>query len=515
LLTAKAFGTSLVTYRNSIGCASTETINVTNPITPTFTQVSAICSGATLNALPTTSTNGILGTWSPTINNTITRTYTFTPSAGQCANIANMTITVNPLPTISGGSSVCLNSKLQLTGSGIAATTNPWTSSNTAVATVSNTGLVTGVSAGTTTITYTNSNGCSNTTTITVGSTVAPSFTQVSAICSGANLTALPTTSSNSINGTWTPSMNNSSTTTYTFTPSSGQCANTATMTITVNPLPTVSITANGSTEFCQGNSVDLNANTSNGLTYRWRKNNDNISGAATASYNSNTSGSYTVVVTNSSNCEATSNAIIVTVNPSPNVTLSGLNNITNYHAAPQTLIGNPPGGTYVGAGVTNNSFNPSKAGLGMKSIAYSYSDNLGCTGKTSLNTMVFDTLGIVCTTFDTLTTNVYDTVLTTVTDTLIINTTLSLPAPNNENTILIYPNPASDHITIDNGNFAAMAGYSIKITNNAGQQVFQSAINQAQFYVDLSTWSGNGLYFVHLIDPKNKTVTVRKIVLQ
>jgi hypothetical protein len=117
----------------------------------------------------------------------------------------------------------------------------------------------------------------------------------------------------------------------------------------------------------------------------------------------------------------------------------------------------------------------------------------------------------------DTCITNVtvYDTLLTTVTDTLIINTTLSLPAPNNENTILIYPNPASDHITIDNGNFAAMSGYSIKITNNAGQEVFQSPINQTQFYVDLSTWSGNGLYFVHLIDSQNNTVTVRKIVLQ
>jgi hypothetical protein len=109
----------------------------------------------------------------------------------------------------------------------------------------------------------------------------------------------------------------------------------------------------------------------------------------------------------------------------------------------------------------------------------------------------------------------VYDTLYTTVTDTLIINTTLGLPAPNNENTILIYPNPASDHITIDNGNYTAMTGYTIKIENNAGQQVFQSLINQAQFYVDLSTWTGNGLYFVHLIDPQNNTVTVRKIVLQ
>jgi hypothetical protein len=134
-----------------------------------------------------------------------------------------------------------------------------------------------------------------------------------------------------------------------------------------------------------------------------------------------------------------------------------------------------------------------------------------------TVTTNVYDTLTTNITVYDTITTNitVYDTLLTTVTDTLIINTTLSLPAPNNENTILIYPNPTSDHITIDNGNFAAMAGYSIKITNNAGQQVFQSAINQQQFYVDLSTWSGNGLYFVHLIDPQNNTVTVRKIVLQ
>jgi len=107
------------------------------------------------------------------------------------------------------------------------------------------------------------------------------------------------------------------------------------------------------------------------------------------------------------------------------------------------------------------------------------------------------------------------DTCLTSVTDTLIINTTLSLPAPNNENTILIYPNPASDHITIDNGNYTAMADYTIKIENNAGQQVFQSLINQAQFYVDLSTWSGDGLYFVHLIDAQGNTVTVRKIILQ
>jgi hypothetical protein len=168
----------------------------------------------------------------------------------------------------------------------------------------------------------------------------------------------------------------------------------------------------------------------------------------------------------------------------------------------------------------------------GMDTIVTQYNWSTGATGNSvtvdptqlpyvwvtdgnCTDTVWFDSQS--ATIYDTITTNVtvYDTLLTTITDTLIINTTLSLPAPNNENTILIYPNPASDHITIDNGNFSAMAGYSIKIENNAGQQVFQSAINQQQFYVDLSTWTGNGLYFVHLIDPQNNTVTVRKIVLQ
>ncbi len=125
----------------------------------------------------------------------------------------------------------------------------------------------------------------------------------------------------------------------------------------------------------------------------------------------------------------------------------------------------------------------------------------------------------IVTQVYDTITTTIYDTVTvtnyTTVTDTLIINATLGLPAPNNQNTILVYPNPASDHITIDNGNYTSMAGYSIKIENNTGQQVFQSIINQPLFYIDLSSWTGNGLYYVHLIDPQNNTVTIRKIVLQ
>lgn len=75
----------------------TVTVTITDlpPTPPTFTQVSAICSGDTLSALPTTSNEGITGTWSPALDNTTTTTYTFTPDSGQCATTQTMTIVVN------------------------------------------------------------------------------------------------------------------------------------------------------------------------------------------------------------------------------------------------------------------------------------------------------------------------------------------------------------------------------------------------------------------------------------
>ncbi|MCF8423809.1 MAG: T9SS type A sorting domain-containing protein [Bacteroidia bacterium] len=85
----------------------------------------------------------------------------------------------------------------------------------------------------------------------------------------------------------------------------------------------------------------------------------------------------------------------------------------------------------------------------------------------------------------------------------------------NLENSIAIYPNPANDHITINYGNFAAMNEYTIKITNALGQVVFTSPINQQISYLDLSTWGGNGIYFIQIINPQNNTIENRKIVLQ
>jgi hypothetical protein len=85
--------------------AATTSVTIDPVITPTFNPVAAICSGATLTPLPTTSLNNINGSWLPALNNTTTTTYTFTPTTGQCATTTTLTITVNPIlsPTINCG----------------------------------------------------------------------------------------------------------------------------------------------------------------------------------------------------------------------------------------------------------------------------------------------------------------------------------------------------------------------------------------------------------------------------
>jgi hypothetical protein len=103
-----------------------------------------------------------------------------------------------------------------------------------------------------------------------------------------------------------------------------------------------------------------------------------------------------------------------------------------------------------------------------------------------------------------------------TVTDTLLINVGLTGFNPiTYDNTIKIFPNPSHNQITIDNGDLAIMQGHTIKIVNTIGQTMFTSIINQQQFTCDLSTWTGNGLYFVHIIDAQGNTIDIKKIVLQ
>ncbi|MFN7014554.1 MAG: lamin tail domain-containing protein, partial [Bacteroidia bacterium] len=87
------------------------------PVTPTFTQVAPICAGNTLSPLPTTSLNGVVGTWAPALNNTATTTYTFTPvDPGECGTSTTMTIVVNaPVLNITNPPVACSPATVNLT----------------------------------------------------------------------------------------------------------------------------------------------------------------------------------------------------------------------------------------------------------------------------------------------------------------------------------------------------------------------------------------------------------------
>lgn len=99
---------------------------------------------------------------------------------------------------------------------------------------------------------------------------------------------------------------------------------------------------------------------------------------------------------------------------------------------------------------------------------------------------------------------------------TLVINTgVLSVNPPTFTNTVTIYPNPANDHITIDCGNLANVSGWTIKIVNTLGQEVFSGAMNTQQYVVPLNSWSGQGVYFVKIYDASNNLINTKKIILQ
>ena len=255
-------------------CATTATFNVTvNPnITPTFsfgTSLS-ICNGGTVPTLPATSSNGIIGTWSPSaVDNQNSGTYTFTPMGAQCATTATFDVTVNPIitPTFSFGStlSICAGGSvptLPITSqNGITGTWSPSVVDN------QNSNIYE----------FTPDAGqCAMTTSfsVTVAPNITPAFsfgTSLS-ICAGGSVPSLPATSDNGITGTWSPSsIDNQNSATYTFTPDAGQCATIASLAVTVNPNVTPTFSFGSTLTICAGGTVPALPTTSdNGITGTW-----------------------------------------------------------------------------------------------------------------------------------------------------------------------------------------------------------------------------------------------------
>jgi hypothetical protein len=80
------------------------TVTVNPIVKPAFSfgVFQSICIGTQVPVLATTSSNGITGTWSPSVvDNAINGTYVFTPDPGQCTDTTSFKLEVNAVPTTS------------------------------------------------------------------------------------------------------------------------------------------------------------------------------------------------------------------------------------------------------------------------------------------------------------------------------------------------------------------------------------------------------------------------------
>ena len=254
-------------------------ITVTPGITPTFASVAEICAGDILDPLPTSSIEGITGSWTPALDNSATTEYTFTPDAGQCAVPATLTITVNPgiIPAFSEIGVLCQNSSAPaLSSTSLNGVTGTWSPSAISTSEI-----------GTFTYTFTPDPGqCAEpvTTVAEITGSIIPAFDQIGPLCQHTIAPALNSTSLNGISGTWSPSVINTSvvgTFTYTFTPAAGQCSEPVRMEVEITSSITPAFNQIGS--LCQ-NSVapTLPATSLNGISGTWSPSEINTAAAGT-----------------------------------------------------------------------------------------------------------------------------------------------------------------------------------------------------------------------------------------
>ncbi|MCW3124045.1 MAG: hypothetical protein JWQ38_3537 [Flavipsychrobacter sp.] len=289
-ITGVANGTPTISYTMPDGCFATQTVTV-NPSGPgIITGSSSVCVGSSIILTDTT----LGGVWSASNTNvavvsgvvtgiaTGTSTISYTISTLCGAGTAIKTVTVGPTLSagvITGPSNVCVGSSVSLTD---ATTGGIWSSSNARATVVS--GLVTGVSAGAVTISYTVASSCGTASAVksmtvstlpVVGVITGPSSVCVASTIAltdliGGGTWSVSNTNATVSGGTVTGVASGISTISYTVTNACG--STTALKPITVNPLPNAG-TITGASVVCVGSTTALTDATTGGV---WSSSNTN-----------------------------------------------------------------------------------------------------------------------------------------------------------------------------------------------------------------------------------------------
>lgn len=321
--------TTIYTVTGSNGtCSSTRTVQTIVNTPPTVTAAissSTVCSGSSVTL---TAGGATTYTWNPgsltggtvVATPTANTTYTVIGSTGTCTNSANVSVTVNPTPTltaVANPTAICSGAGTTVTLTSTGATSYTWMPGSLSGGTVTVTPTITT----TYTVTGASAAGCRNTRTVTLTVNTTPTVTANAsspAVCSGNTVTL---TSTGATSYTWMPgsliggtvTATPTITTTYTVTGANGSCTGTRTVLVVVIPSPTVSATANP-TSICSGSSATLTG--TGATTYTWMP--GSLSGG-TVVVSPTISTTYTL--TGSSGVCSKTTAITLTVNPSPTIT--------------------------------------------------------------------------------------------------------------------------------------------------------------------------------------------------
>ncbi len=222
VVTGVGAGIATISYKvtNLNNCDSIVSIDVTVnalPVVAAISGASKVCVGDITPLTETTpggiwsSGNDLLATVDASglvtgvAAGTVTISYTVTNAEG-CVTVVTKSITVNALPVvgaIGGTLKVCVDGTTTLTNTSAGGV---WTSSDNAIATITASGVVKGISGGTVTIYYTvfDGNGCSATVQddVLVNTLPVPTLTGPNPICP--NTTETYTTESDQSNYSWT-----------------------------------------------------------------------------------------------------------------------------------------------------------------------------------------------------------------------------------------------------------------------------------------------------------------------
>ncbi|MFN6945869.1 MAG: PKD domain-containing protein, partial [Cytophagaceae bacterium] len=403
-------GNYTVVVTNANDCSTTSpatSVTVTPlPSAPTASGVS-YCEGVT--ASPLTATGSELRWYTQASGGTALASAP-TPSTASAGNTSYyvsqtvngcesprteqvVTIHANPTATITAGGPItfCQGSNVVLSANTGANLSYIWRRGTTQVGTNA---TYTASQTGNYTVTVTNVNNCSSTSStisVTVNPTPSAPGTMTVTYCSGDNAAPLEAIG---VNLRWftaesggvelsevpTPSTSILGNTSYYVSQTVNGCESArAHQLVTIHANPVATITAGGPTTFCQGSNVVLSANTGANLSYVWRRGTTQV--GTNATYTASQSGNYTVTITNVNNCSTVSSTTSVTVNTIPGApSASGVEYCLGATANPLTATGSglrwytqASGGTALSSAPT-----PSTVSVGTTSYYVSQTIN-GC----------------------------------------------------------------------------------------------------------------------------------------